>query len=238
MLWILAAMTATGLRRRDRGKPFDPERIGLLTMAVVVVVFGVHSLIDWTWFVPGNACVALLCAAWVAGRGPLAARADTPPRRAVLRGAGRRARPARRRWRCSRSRLVTSWAALQPVRSAHAEERGARPRASSASTTRRPRRRARAAQLNPLSVDPLFQLAFIDDARGDTQGAKRALEDATRLQPANVETWRRLGRYRLSVLDDPAARSTRSSSRSTSTRGRPLGPSDYLEASRALKAKG
>ena len=26
VLWILAAMAATGLRRRDRGKPFDPER--------------------------------------------------------------------------------------------------------------------------------------------------------------------------------------------------------------------
>ena len=36
-----------------------------------VVVFGVHSLIDWTWYVPGDACVALLCAGWLVGRGPL-----------------------------------------------------------------------------------------------------------------------------------------------------------------------
>ena len=35
----------------------------------VVVVFGAHSLVDWTWFVPGTAVPALLCAAWVAGRG-------------------------------------------------------------------------------------------------------------------------------------------------------------------------
>ena len=104
VLWILAAMNATGLRPRDRGKPFDPERIGLLTMAVVVVVFGVHSFIDWTWFVPGNACVALLCAAWVAGRGPLATRADTPPRTAVLVAAPAAPRERSRAWRCSRSR--------------------------------------------------------------------------------------------------------------------------------------
>jgi len=40
-------------------------------MLCVVVVFGVHSFIDWTWYVPGNAGVALLFAGWLAGRGPL-----------------------------------------------------------------------------------------------------------------------------------------------------------------------
>ena len=80
---------ATGLRRRDRGLPFDAERIGLLTLAVVVLVFAVHSLVDWTWFVPANAGVALLCAGWVAGRGPLRARLEGPRgprRRRALRG--------------------------------------------------------------------------------------------------------------------------------------------------------
>ena len=75
----------------------------------VVVVFGVHSLIDWTWFVPGNAVVALLCAGWVAGRGPLRARPRrgrggraraAPPWRARLRATARSA--ARRRGRARR----------------------------------------------------------------------------------------------------------------------------------------
>ena len=43
----------------------------MLSMLCLVVVFGVHSTVDWTWFVPGDACVALLCAGWLAGRGPL-----------------------------------------------------------------------------------------------------------------------------------------------------------------------
>ena len=51
--------------------PYTPERIGLLCMICLVVVFGVHSFVDWTWYVPGNACVALLCAGWLAARGPL-----------------------------------------------------------------------------------------------------------------------------------------------------------------------
>jgi hypothetical protein len=58
--------------------PYTPERIGLLSMLCIVVVFGVHSFADWTWYVPGNACVALLCAGWLAGRGPLRARAAGP----------------------------------------------------------------------------------------------------------------------------------------------------------------
>ncbi len=59
--WTIAARPA----------PYSPERIGMLSMLCVVVVFGTHSLVDWTWYVPGNACVALLCAGWLAGRGPL-----------------------------------------------------------------------------------------------------------------------------------------------------------------------
>ena len=33
-----------------------------------MIVFGVHSAIDWTWYVPGNAVPALLCAGFVASR--------------------------------------------------------------------------------------------------------------------------------------------------------------------------
>jgi hypothetical protein len=58
-----------------RPAPYAPERIGMLCVLCVVVVFGIHSLVDWTWYVPGNACVALLCAGWLAGRGPLEATA-------------------------------------------------------------------------------------------------------------------------------------------------------------------
>jgi hypothetical protein len=55
----------------DARRNYSPERIGMLSMLCLVAVFGVHSTIDWTWFVPGDACVALLCAGWLAGRGPL-----------------------------------------------------------------------------------------------------------------------------------------------------------------------
>ena len=77
--WLASAAAATGFALRRRRRPaaagsardYSPERIGLITLVAVVAVFGVHSTIDWTWFVPGNAAVALLAAGWVAGRGPL-----------------------------------------------------------------------------------------------------------------------------------------------------------------------
>lgn len=52
---------------------YTAERIGLLTMVCLVAAFGVHSFVDWTWYIPGLACAALLLAGWVAGRGPLPA---------------------------------------------------------------------------------------------------------------------------------------------------------------------
>ncbi len=51
----------------------------MLAMLCIVIVFGVHSFADWTWYVPGDAFVALLCAGWLAGRGPLPpGRLDVP----------------------------------------------------------------------------------------------------------------------------------------------------------------
>jgi hypothetical protein len=75
-----------------RAAPYTPERVGMLSMLCLVVVFGIHSIADWTWYVPGNACVALLCAGWLAGRGalgaaaPRSAPAGSP--RAIAPGAG------------------------------------------------------------------------------------------------------------------------------------------------------
>jgi cytochrome c-type biogenesis protein CcmH/NrfG len=52
-------------------------------------------------------------------------------------------------------------------------------------------------------VDPLFDLSAIEQARGNAKSAVSALERAVDLEPANPETWRRLGRMRLTVLKDP-----------------------------------
>ena len=62
-----------GARGLDPRVSFGPEHVAMATLATVVLVFGVHSFVDWTWYVPGTAVMAL--------------------RR---RGLGRRPRPAQR----------------------------------------------------------------------------------------------------------------------------------------------
>ncbi len=113
-LWGWAALRTAGVRPRDRGLPWDAERVGVATLVAIALVFGVSSFVDWTWFVPANALMGLLAAAWVIARPPLRTRledaalasaATTAARRALRRGrvavgaAGRRAGATARRHR-------------------------------------------------------------------------------------------------------------------------------------------
>lgn len=211
--WLASAARATGLRRRDRGRPFTPERIGLLTLVATVIVFGVHSFVDWTWFVPANAAVALLAAGWVAGRGPLSSeREGAAPERPAASGGGlverlRAGTRERIRAICAAATLLlvlaAAWAVWQPMRAdtltqdaLDSLDRG------NADAARAQAQRAREA--NPLSVDPLFTLATIEQAAGRNTAARRALGDAVRLQPANPDPWLRLAEFELNTLQRPA----------------------------------
>jgi len=252
LAWVLAAASSLGMRRRDRGLPFDAERVALWTMAVGVVIFGVHSAIDWTWFVPGNVVPALLMAGWVAGRGPLRARltAAAPASEGPAEVGAVAAEPRSRRRRLTPPPLrgafaalalviaaVAAWVAFQPVRSVHAGdaalerlEQGAyEPAAATAQI---------AVDRNPLSVDPLFELAAIQQARGQTPEAKAALIRATEVQPANAEVWRRLGEFRLDALAEPRAALKNFQAAYYLDPQNPRSWSDLVVATRAVEADG
>jgi hypothetical protein len=204
--WAVSAARATGLRRRDRargGRDRIPERIGLLTMLAVVVIFGVHSFVDWTWFVPGDALVALLCAGWLAGRGALGETAAT----------GLVLRP--RAWLADRWRLglaaatvlvalVAAWAVWQPLRSLDASNSGL------AALEHNDLAAAKADALaaharDPLALDPLTVLAIAEARMGHEREALLALQREARLQPANHEVWLRLADFQLNRLKQPKA---------------------------------
>ena len=208
--WLAGAGRAGGLRRRDRGRPFTPERIGLLTLVAVVVVFGVSSLIDWTWFVPANAAVALLAAGWVAGRGPLGMRGrDAEPRPAAADRVRERLQAGlrdRRRAIAAAAAvllaLVTAWAVYQPQRADTIAQDALDTLATGdADAARAQARHAR--DVNPLSLDPLYALWTIEASAGRNSAARRALEDAVRLQPSNPEPWVRLAEFELNTLRRP-----------------------------------
>lgn len=203
-VWLASATRATGLRRSDRGLPVDAERVGLLSLAAVVLTFGVHSLVDWTWLVPGTAITALACAAWIAGREPLRDRLARA-------GAAVAAAPRRRRVEPLPAlaavvilgvALAAAWTACQPLRAQHAGDEAFR-RLDLGQRTAALDIAGIAVRRDPLSVDPLFDRAAIESAVGLRTAAEQTLEQAVELQPANAEAWRRLGEYRALVLARP-----------------------------------
>jgi hypothetical protein len=248
--WLLAAARATGMRRSDRGLPYDAERIGMLTLVVVVLVFAAHSLIDWTWFVPANAGVAMLCAGWVVGRGPLRVRLEHPegppgpdttpwPHASRLARIGQRVPPLRALavFVVLAIALTAAWTAYQPVRAVHAGD-AAFDRLDQGQPEAAADIARIATERNPLSVDPLFELAAIEEARGRPQEAEAVLERAVALQPANAEAWRRLGRVRLTAQSDAQGALSAYRAAYYLDPRNPASTSDVIEASRAVATGG
>jgi cytochrome c-type biogenesis protein CcmH/NrfG len=202
---ILAVLTAWVIAtRRTLTRPESDwhagERAGLLTMLAVVVTFGVHSAIDWTWFVPGTVLPTLLCASWLAGRGPSATGVGVAAERRRLvdsPGTGAAAIVL------VAVTLLCLWTVWQPLRAADGD--AAAIAALTAGKTRAALDDARAAATeDPLSVDPLFQLAAIYTAIGDAKAAGDELLSATRRQPENPQTWFGLGEFYLQQ-NEPAS---------------------------------
>jgi hypothetical protein len=203
-----AQRSPPSLAWRHAPEAYTPERIGMLTMLCVVVTFGVHSFADWTWYVPGDACVALLCAGWLAGRGPLGAGNTAAPA-----GSPAAAVPtpsATEKWRRPSARdlgalrvglaiavvvgaLLASWTEWQPQRSVEATEE------AEALLAHDPVGALSAAQAaverNPLSTQALFTLAAVEHASGENALARATLQKAVKSQPSNPQTWRTLGEY-------------------------------------------
>jgi len=165
----------------------------------------VHSLLDFTWFIPGTAVAALVCAAWVASRGPLVGvpvgrPAAAPEAKHSRLAAAIGAEPARvgAAIGVAALALVAAFAIWQPQRAVHAGDSalaelaaGRIPAARASALTARDR--------NPLAVEPLFDLAAVEQRAGARAEALRWLERAVALQPANPEPWRQLAAYRLTA---------------------------------------
>jgi hypothetical protein len=206
--WLLATARTLHLRRRSP-PAWTPERTGLLSLCLVAVVFGVHSAIDWTWFVPAVAVTGLFCAGWVAGRGPIAltvpgttAGQPAPARLQMPRGRALRGRAALAAGAVALAGLAAV-AVAQPWR-ADNEGDDALALLSDGNFAGARAASERAHDINPLSIEPYFEEAEIEKAAGRPRRATRPLEDAVRLEPASPEAWRRLGEHYVATLDQPA----------------------------------
>jgi tetratricopeptide (TPR) repeat protein len=100
--------------------------------------------------------------------------------------------------------LLCLWAVWQPLRAQDADN--AAIAAFAAGDTKAALDEAHAAEArDPLTVDPLFQLAAIYTAIGDRQAARDALLSATSRQPQNPQTWLELGEFYLQRHNPSAA---------------------------------
>jgi cytochrome c-type biogenesis protein CcmH/NrfG len=169
-------------------------------MIVVVVTFVVHSAVDWVYFIPGEALIALLCAGWVAGRGPWQEPLEPGERslarltRSPLAAAGAATAIA--------LALVVAWSQWQPLRSEQAATAGAN-ELGNANTAlisdnralvKRDLAAARADELtaiarDPLDITPRADLAGAYNTAGELGLAQRTLERAVQLQPSNAVSW-------------------------------------------------
>ena len=174
-------------------------------MLCVVVVFGAHSLIDWTWYVPGDAVAALICAGWLAGRGPASPhRGPSPPARSGLerllgarrRGALRLAVAARRDRLSLVIALGSQW---QPQRSEEKRANGAGAATGNLVAARATAQDAVSA--DPLSVEALISLAESQDETGEPASARATLREPCACSRRTRRAGSTLGTYRPQARD-------------------------------------
>jgi hypothetical protein len=208
--WLVAALRTTAMlpRRLSFASPsdepaprrdWDRDRIGLVALSLAAIAFGLQSLIDWTWFIPGPAVLALVAAGYVAGRGPAAALPATP---------AARPRPSTTRIAAAvgvaLAGLVLAWAVWQPEASDGATGQAL----ELADEGRFPEAIAKtqdAEDVNPLTAEPLLVRASIQTQAGDEAAARDTLERAVLGFPGDPQTWYRLAAFQLGTLNRPAS---------------------------------
>jgi hypothetical protein len=213
--WTAAVFRTVGGRlafwrpRPGGPAPWDAERVGLVALALSALVFGIHSAIDWTWFVPGCAVMGIFAAGFVAGRGPVPALAGVTSHESRV--------TTSRAWLHlpeDRSRvgvalavvvaaLLCAWAVWQPERS-DSEVHSALTLVTQGNFNGAMKKADSAHSLNPLSPKPLLVKSALQDSAGDKKGALATLQSAVIHQPSNPQLWQRLADYELS-LHQPAA---------------------------------
>jgi hypothetical protein len=213
LAWLLAALSGTDLlprrlMRATRGdddreplprRDWDDDRIAVVALTIVPLVFAVQSLLDWTWFIPEPAAMGLVAAGFVAGRDPNWPRDDQA------------AEPVR--WRPSRNRIIAAvvgvltavllaWAIWQPEASDRATN-DALALADRHKFDKAIERTEDAEDLNPLTPDPLLVRGAIDTMAGREDDARLSLERAVIEFRNDPQTWYRLAAFQLGTLDAP-----------------------------------
>jgi hypothetical protein len=220
--WLAAVFRTTGGRLRFwRPRPggsvaWDAERVGVVALVLSALVFGLHSAIDWTWFVPGCAVLGIFTAGFVAGRGPVTALSVSGGGAAVAATGPSLPRDIRG-WLVPKDPLragagvaialvavLLAWAVDQPERSDSATN-DALSLVAQGHFQAALNEADHAHNINPLSPKPLLVEAAVEDSAGDHKAALNTLEAAVIGQPSNPQLWQKLADYQLNTMHQPGA---------------------------------
>jgi O-Antigen ligase len=193
--WLIAAARPLALRVRASGLDAgqSAERDGMVALAAIVIAFGVQSTLDWTWFFSGVTVPVLVCAGWLAGRGPLVAPARVPataPNRPGLldRLAARPAAAATVVALLVAAGLI-GWMQWRPL---HSGQQLIRSESANSTAAAFPLARS-ATSSDPLSIAPYPWLCSLEMDIHNVSAARSELVKAKNLQPQNPATWMNLG---------------------------------------------
>lgn len=206
--WFIAMARAAGARI---SAPYrwlttaGDTRLADWSLALVALAFGVHSAVDWTWYMPGVAAFGLVAAGWIFGSGGRfigknPAANELNPASSSNSGASRKA-PLLTAIGITMIGLATAFSVYQPARAAREIDDGySRLAAGEATSALQAGRDAH--DLDRTSDRALYLIAAAHHNLDQKQQAEAMLIRATVVQPANPETWVRLADYRLNKLSD------------------------------------
>ena len=170
---VAAAAAAAARRRLDGG-----ERDAAAALSIALALWLAHALVDYDWDFVAVTGPVLLAAGALAAAGRPGRTSTRLPAAAAIAAIALAAAVA----------VVTPWLAERSVREVgDALDRGDLAAAADSAD--------RARSLDPLSLDPLFAQARVEELRHDSDAALATYRDAARLQPENPETWYELGLY-------------------------------------------
>jgi hypothetical protein len=199
LVWLVAAFKLIGSAKRSPTKWLEQAsdlRIAEVTIMLIALAFGIHSAIDWTWFVPGVAVFGLVAGGWVVGS-PSTARLTEPSTISE----GTRAR-AIRAGAIALVGLAVAFAVYQPARAARKVTSGYN--LVEDNPGKALELGLSAHKIDPTSPDPFFLIAVAQSNLNMPKAADRTLVNVAQQQPGNPDTWLRLAQFRLTNEKDAA----------------------------------
>jgi tetratricopeptide (TPR) repeat protein len=201
IVWLVAAFKLVGAAAKAPWRwlnEADEIRLASVAITLAALLFGIHSALDWVWFVPGVAYFGLLAGGWTLGS-PAAhtARAGAPATTPARGGTVQIVRAAA----IALVGIAIAYAVYQPVRAEQKVSAGLD--VAENDPAKALKLGNQALELDPTSADAMILISVAQSNGGRQQDAEATLQLLTSQQPGNPASWLRLARFRLINLEDP-----------------------------------